>query len=881
MTTDLETNLQIIEEFTQRLQVAVIGAEETTDKHVEWVEGPVDATIDTANGPLKTLRGQIAEWRLTADQDVASAINGYDSQFSTALAQFNSEFEAYLITIGFEPAIEYTAGIIISRRSQTVIYNGVTYYWTADLPHTTNGDFGTEVSWQIAPIVGGIETPSFNFASGGKLLRKTQSVLGLDGEWYYWTGVFPKVIPPASTLESAGGVGQNLFKIASGYPPLRSTLKLIVTSIGMTLNSGSFEAGATIIESRDLLVQFLTGKVYKWNGALPKVVDLFSTPSSSGGVGPGVWEEVATSYNKTMIIEALRRSYAEAGYTLVIGSFESGGVINTVTDVLLYETDGLAYKWGGVIPVGGKIVPPGSTPTPLGLDGWINVGGAFLRSKLLSAAGASIVTTSRGASVEQELTDLVTFKATGADVPYSPQDRARVRLSAVDFIPQATDLGAAINAVRTSLETEYGPSASIGVRGGDCFLPRGTRASLTPINLERHASGVTSFNIRGQGQMTTQLDMTGAPAFTDGITGGTGGPAFCDLADFNIKKAPRSGTRLEKYSRMTFRNLEMRENGADGYYFGIGFVIAMEKLLSTANAANGFNFDVTLQHTSHAINSGYAYQNAGIGWVFGFMTYCAANALASDNNALYGYSISRSDGFVLNGCGAESNGRSAFAVLSSTAIGATKNTTINNAFAYHNNLSAAGYPNLLYALAADGQAAHVRISKSKSIPSVGDTTKDIIADGVGAEIEIDDCELVNGWESRNGGYIHWKPKTLLVRGLTIPVAPAATPVCKLQSTQGHKVRYAGEITVLASNMAPSTGERNITIYKLLVCKSIAGGAQVTEIAKLGHTTGGGTSSPAFSWTMSGDQLVATPLGSAGGTQFWFEIDTSSQIVASL
>lgn len=350
MTTDLETNLQIIEEFTQRLQVAVIGAEETTEKHVDWVEGPVDATIETANGPLKTLRGQIAEWRLTADQDVASVISGYDAQFTSALAQFNSEFEAYLLTIGFEPAVEYVAGILISRRAQTVVSGGVTYYWVGSLPYTTTGDFGTELSWQIAPIVGGIEVPTFNFSTGGKLLRKTQSVLGLDGEWYFWAGTFPKTIPPASTLESAGGVGQNLFKIASGCPPLRPSLKILVTSIGLTLNDGSFEGGATIVYPQETLVQFLTGRIFKWTGALPKVVDLFSTPASSGGIGIGAWEEIEVSSNQKISFEALRRTYAEAGFTLVPGSFETGGLISTVSDVLLYESDGKAYSYSGVLP---------------------------------------------------------------------------------------------------------------------------------------------------------------------------------------------------------------------------------------------------------------------------------------------------------------------------------------------------------------------------------------------------------------------------------------------------------------------------------------------------------------------------------------------------
>ena len=62
-------------------------------------------------------------------------------------------------------------------------------------------------------------------------------------------------------------------------------------------------------------------------------------------------------YNGTR--EALRRGYAEAGYTLVDGSFEFGGVLASATSVLLHEFTGKAYSGAGPFP---QIVPPGSTP---------------------------------------------------------------------------------------------------------------------------------------------------------------------------------------------------------------------------------------------------------------------------------------------------------------------------------------------------------------------------------------------------------------------------------------------------------------------------------------------------------------------------------------
>lgn len=63
-------------------------------------------------------------------------------------------------------------------------------------------------------------------------------------------------------------------------------------------------------------------------------------------------------YNGTS--EALRRSYAEAGYNLVAGSFETGGTVTTASDVLLYESVGKAYSYSGTLP---HTISAGSTPS--------------------------------------------------------------------------------------------------------------------------------------------------------------------------------------------------------------------------------------------------------------------------------------------------------------------------------------------------------------------------------------------------------------------------------------------------------------------------------------------------------------------------------------
>lgn len=53
--------------------------------------------------------------------------------------------------------------------------------------------------------------------------------------------------------------------------------------------SGSFEAGGTIVNRRDILWWEAAKAWYSWQGALPKTVTAGSTPATAGGVSPTAW----------------------------------------------------------------------------------------------------------------------------------------------------------------------------------------------------------------------------------------------------------------------------------------------------------------------------------------------------------------------------------------------------------------------------------------------------------------------------------------------------------------------------------------------------------------------------------------------------------------
>lgn len=89
--------------------------------------------------------------------------------------------------------------------------------------------------------------------------------------------------------------------------------------------------------------------------------------------------------------EQWRRSLAEAGLTLVDGSFEEGATLNNYTDAVWYIAGGQCYTWGGAFP---KEVPAGSTPETsggVGSGAWVSVGDANLRQELASSSGFKLI----------------------------------------------------------------------------------------------------------------------------------------------------------------------------------------------------------------------------------------------------------------------------------------------------------------------------------------------------------------------------------------------------------------------------------------------------------------------------------------------------------
>lgn len=150
-----------------------------------------------------------------------------------------------------------------------------------------------------------------------------------------------------------------------------------IMNMGFTRVS-TFKTGATLTNARQTLLWDLAdggdGQEYGWSGAFPKVVPATSTPASTGGISIGAWISRFDPELRIQVREALRRSYAEAGYNLVDGSFEAGGTLVNANDVILYESQGKAFTGQS------GVVTPGTNPAS---PGFFDVSDSILRQQVL------------------------------------------------------------------------------------------------------------------------------------------------------------------------------------------------------------------------------------------------------------------------------------------------------------------------------------------------------------------------------------------------------------------------------------------------------------------------------------------------------------------
>lgn len=124
----------------------------------------------------------------------------------------------------------------------------------------------------------------------------------------------------------------------------QQTLPSILADLGFDVQPWTSSTGGVLASANQVFLNDTPGSLglgdyYAWGGPFPKTVPAGTDPAL---VGSGYIMR-SSRLAGVQAREALRRSYAEAGYNLVDGSFEAGGTLVNTNDVMLQERTGKAF----------------------------------------------------------------------------------------------------------------------------------------------------------------------------------------------------------------------------------------------------------------------------------------------------------------------------------------------------------------------------------------------------------------------------------------------------------------------------------------------------------------------------------------------------------
>lgn len=178
----------------------------------------------------------------------------------------------------------------------------------------------------------------------------------------------------------------------------QQTLPSILADLGFDVQSWTSSTGGVLASANQVFLNDTPGSLglgdyYAWGGNSPKTVPAGVDPAlpNSGYVMR------SSRFATTQAREALRRSYAEAGYNMVSGSFESGGTLVKTNDVLLQERTGKSYSGQA------GTVSAGTNPAS---GGFVDRSGALLRGVLTPITYGSVADMVAGIPVAAGVGDL-------------------------------------------------------------------------------------------------------------------------------------------------------------------------------------------------------------------------------------------------------------------------------------------------------------------------------------------------------------------------------------------------------------------------------------------------------------------------------------------
>ena len=141
-----------------------------------------------------------------------------------------------------------------------------------DIDYATNQVTGqTQKTLPAVLRDAGFQPAPFDFVTGGTLAagNRNRAVFNPapsgDNNWYAWQGALPKVIPANSTPATSGGLGDSAWKPVTNNilaPTVRESIRRSYAESGYTLVAGSFQAGFTLVNQKDVAIDEVTGKAF-------------------------------------------------------------------------------------------------------------------------------------------------------------------------------------------------------------------------------------------------------------------------------------------------------------------------------------------------------------------------------------------------------------------------------------------------------------------------------------------------------------------------------------------------------------------------------------------------------------------------------------------
>ena len=519
-----------------------------------------------------------------------------------------------------------------------------------------------------------------------------------------------------------------------------------IQNLGYT-RVGTFASGATLLNGRQTLLWDVAdggdGQEYGWSGSFPpsgKVVPPGSTPLTTGGIAVGAWMSRFDPALRVQTREALRRSYAEAGYNLVAGSFEAGGTLVDANDVLLHEASGKAFSGpagtvaAGTNPASGGFVDKSGVATSASAIS--NANGGSVQDFIDKVEGGDLTVIAEGTTTPRRLgerfADAVNVKDFGAVGDSDATDEIQAALNQSRNVSLMGDGDLVLHTNKpiklrsmTRVQGNGQRSASIGssntVYSG---VIKTNNSTVVITNPERPTQTVDCmFYTNGEwedGYFPQKFKITDAAFRSDSpsvdstfiyqIQGSSMNLENVDIRDFAY--AVDSLEMWSSYFKKVITNGKMSFKG--------GTSIVLDQCTSGGSGNNG-------------LTSG--------GFFFQDQNYCTLTSCTSDGTPNTAYTFDRSAGIVMNGCGAEvcDSGSDSLG----HAIHFQSASVVINGFACLSKTSATqapfslgGFSNIIF----NGGSSYIGVPGN---PSSG-SNYDLVVTGSGSYLEFNRYRFHNG-----------------------------------------------------------------------------------------------------------------------------------------